>query len=496
MMVLALLACALATSPVESHEIPVDVSHAVCFVAAADNDGTADLFVLDGRLLAIYEDAEAVAPRVVELPEGAAALDVADLEDDGEFEAIVIAGEQIFRVDLSGRATAGPALLFQRETQFSGFASTPKLHVLVTQWNGETCLALPTENALELCHIDGSTIMALPMGIDAPHSALYGQPFRAVPIEPPLVGQAGSLEFRVNRLLAFKPQLPPELASAESPVAPPYNAVRRARDAERQPPERWPWFPIRTGDAVSERAAYAFSAGPPQETWVRVRPLGRAIEEQDPNAGFGPLRRYPGNLVLLQDVPPDFNGDGYRDLLLWNAPAPKPTLGAISRVTVRGTWPIAITAHRFVPDAQRFEARPWSGITLEAPVSWFLAGGSQIPLRHLVWRDINGDGNADFACATDERTFSVWISTAHGFNAQPDFETQFPEPILGIAFEAALEGQRATSIGLRGASRIFVLRPAKASQGAVSATPNEATDSPTATVSEPIPGQPDLSEEP
>jgi hypothetical protein len=484
-----LLTALLTAAPLELHAIPLDVSRAVCFVAAADNDGTADLFVLDGRLLAIYEDAAAVKPRVVELPEDAAALDIADLEDDGQFEAIVIAGDAVYRVDLSGTATQGPVALFQRETQFSAFANTPKLHVLVTAWEGETCLALPTENALELCRPDGTVLAALPMGIDAPHSALYGQPFRYVPVEPPLAGSAGSLEFRVNRLLAFKPQLPDGLAGAEAPGAPPHNTLRRARDAEQLPPGRWPWFPLQANAEQGDRVAYALSAGPPQETWTRLRGQSTLADTDDAEGAFGPLRRYPGSMVVLQADPPDFNGDGYHDLLLWNAPNPTPSISALSRVTVRATWPITVTVHRFIPDKQRFEPKPWTGITIETPIAWFLAGGNQIPVRHLVWRDLNGDGKADFACATASQTYAAWLTGDEGLSARPSFETPFPEDILGIAFEAALEGQRATSIGLRGATRLFVLKPNKAATTPGStASIAPAAASPAATVSKPIAG--------
>lgn len=489
---LLLTACVIA-APIELHAIPVDVSRAVCFIAAADNDGTADLFVLDGRLLAIYEDAAAVAPRVVELPDGAAALDIADLEDDGQFEAIVLAGDDVYRVDLSGLATGGPVALFQRQTQFSTFARTPKLHVLVTAWNGEICLALPTEDALELCRPDGTVLASLPMGLDAPHSALYGQPFRYVPVDPPLAGAPDSLEFRVNRMLAFKPQLPAELAGAEGPEAPPFNTVRRARDAEQLPPDRWPWFPLRTGEEPGDRVAFALSAGPPQETWTRIRPLAITPSEADTGDAFGPLRRYPGSLIVVQADPPDFNGDGYHDLLLWHAPNPTPSISAISRITVRGTWPITLTAHRFIPEKQRFEPKPWCAIPMDAPVDWFLAAGNQIPLRHLVWRDINGDGKADFACATGSQTYGIWLAGEKGFSRTPDFHTELPEPILGIAFQAALEGQRATSIGLRGTTRLFVLKPAKNSAAVPPSTPaNPVPAASTETVSNPIPADPIL----
>lgn len=458
-MIAALLA-ALAALPgaMDVQRIPVDLARATCFVAAVDPQGPAELFVLEGNVLRLHAGTPGAAPREVTLPEGAGALDVADVTGDGFADLVVVAGDRVLRYGLGGVADGPPEVIVERANQFSAPAHTPRLHVLVAQWGGRPCVVLPTDDALELHAPGGGLVEAFPMGADAPHAALYGQPFRATPMSRPLLGPPDSLEFRVGSALAVKPQLPEALApAAPGPDTPAYNPSRRARDAARLPVAQWPTLPLRAG-APEAVAAYAVIDGPPLETVARVRAAPPRAD--DPDAGFGPARRYPGAIVATNAPPPDFSGDGFADLLLWTAPSPGPTVANLSRAAMRGVWEARLAAHAYLPEKFRFDPRPFGRIRVEIPAAWFIAGGAQGPLRHVALRDFDGDGRTDLGMAVADDTYAVWFAGAEGFPARPDFLRRFDEPILGIAFEASLHGRGATTLGLRGARALHILRAA------------------------------------
>lgn len=469
---------------VDVQSIPVDLARATCFVAALDADGPAKVFVLDGQTLSIHDRGADAASRTLTLPAGSGAMDVADIDGDGLADLIVVAGDRVLRFDLGPGASPDPELMLERANQFSAAAHSPRLHVLVVPCGSRACLALPTADALEL-HAPGEGLVeSFPLGADAPHAALYGQPFRATAISQPMIGSPESLEFRVGSVLAFKPQLPEAMNPAPPGAeAPAYNPARRAREALRLPAGQWPTVALRRDAEPNAVAAYAISDGPPMETLVRVRSAAPRAEE-DPN-DYGPVRRFPGALAVTPGAPPDFDGDGHTDLLLWSAPAPSPTIANLSRATMRGLWPLHLAVHAYLPGKSRFDPRPWGRISVESPVAWFMAGGIQGPLRHVSLRDIDGDGRTDIGMAVAEDAYAIWFAGDGGFSARPDFTHRFAEPILGIAFEARLHGRRATALGLRGARTLHVLRAA--SKEAPDANTGTATAAPIAIGPAPAP---------
>jgi hypothetical protein len=88
----------------------------------------------------------------------------------------------------------------------------------------------------------------------------------------------------------------------------------------------------------------------------------------------------------------------------------------------------------------------------------FLESAHQVPLRHIVLADFDGDGMTDFACSPAPKEYAVWLFTEKGFSAAPAFRRVFPTGIAGIALRDDLDGQRRTSIVLRGEGRLYVLK--------------------------------------
>jgi hypothetical protein len=196
------------------------------------------------------------------------------------------------------------------------------------------------------------------------------------------------------------------------------------------------------------------SAEAGKDTLIRVQ---HGADESPPRqVKVGPERRYPGRLILPDADLPDFNGDGYVDLLLWSTPEPGTSLDALTKVVAVATWPLRITAHLFSPDKGRYEPKVAGHTFCRLPVPWFLTFESGTPLRNCVLADFDGDGRTDCAWSTTPDSFSIWLYK-DGLRAKPDFHSAFPEAISRVEFQADLDGQGRTAVGLRGSSNLYLI---------------------------------------
>lgn len=453
-------ACCLATGALfDVYEIPFETPGAQCFVAASDNDGIADLFVLAGNRITIYKNAQSQAVQRVILAPDTSAVDVADTDDDGANELVAVCGDRLLRYELDPGAASEPVELFRRETQLSMRGGRPYPHVLVVRREGIPLLALPCESTFELRTVSGELVAAHPIGTDAPRYVMYGRPFSSSNVDPPLVGAPDALEFRVSRVIAVEPSLPPDLlpVEAQGPLLR-RGTPRQARDAAALEPDAWPWFPVRADGSNRARALYALSGTGLGDTLIRMQQPATGTEGASGEIRVGPRRRYPGVLLLSEDDLPDFNGDGYTDLLLWNSPDPTPTVNTLSRAVVDGHWPIRLTVHLFSPEKERFAPQPAAQLSLVVPVVWFLGGSGRAPVQHMVLRDLDGDKATDLACSVAPQEYAVWRWTKNGFPQTPDFRTVLTERIVAVEQRIDLDGGGRTSIILRGESKLFVLK--------------------------------------
>ena len=96
---------------------------------------------------------------------------------------------------------------------------------------------------------------------------------------------------------------------------------------------------------------------------------------------------------------------------------------------------------------------------MEVPVSWYLNGETETPMKHLFLNDINGDGRTDLGCLTAANTVAFWLARKEGIDGDPDFEHSFDQPIQGVALESDLEGAGYTTVALRTSGALYVLRP-------------------------------------
>jgi len=443
-------------------EIPLSDPAAPVFLAHADADKTTDVFVLNGNNLAAYSTGLKRPPTMAGLPDGTSGFDVADIDEDGVSEIIAVCGDNIMSYKLVPAGSAPVAkTLFVQHNQLSAPAVQPFPYVMVVRHEGAPLLALPCENTFELRRFDGALIASYPIGSVTSHRISYGSPFSAAWVDPPQSGPPGSIEAEVNRVIAFEPELPPDLL----PVAAQSPGYRRgtllqARDAAGAGPGSWPWFPLKTDGSTGQRALYALAGPDYRDSVVCVRDAkSENIDLSGKNVVVGPQRRYPGVLCVLPEDLPDFNGDGYVDLLLWQAPEPGLSVDSLTRVVLGQKWTVNLTAHLFSPRKNRFEPRPAAHIALQIPVDWFMSMTASGPLRHVVLRDFDGDGRTDLGCAVGRNEWAVWLFGNDGFAARPDFSRQFDEPIEHVEFRASLDGGAATALGLRTRTWLYMLYP-------------------------------------
>lgn len=440
---------------------PYEHPHAVCFVADMGGDREAELFVLDGQRLTLYENGLAEDPKVLDLPVGTSAVDVADITGDGLSDVVALQGEQVVRYSLEKGTWTLPAALFRLETIFSHGIHRPFLHVLVLKRAGTPLLGLPREDSFELRSADGRLLESYPIGMDAPHHVAYGHPFNCVSVDPPQTGPPDALEFRVTRVLAFKPSLPSDLLPVEM-QNPAYRRAtpRQAREAEGLEAESWPWFPLRKSGEESAKVLYALSGSGGDDSIVRIQqPAGEGTKNSsNGKLQTGPTRRYPGTLIITAEDLPDFNADGYVDLLLWKAKEPTPTVESLSKALMGETWPVSFSTHLYVPDNGRYASETASRITLNIPLGWLLGMGMEGPLRLTALRDFNGDGATDFGCLSAPNVYSAWCCGPKGFGAEPAFEYRFPETLQDLSLRADLSGQGKTSLVLRGEKHFYFLK--------------------------------------
>jgi len=447
---LSLLVCTCLSALFEVHSMPAPFPNAQVLLANADGDATADVFIVDASRLVAYPSAADHAPVTIPLAEDTSAFDIADLDGDGRNEVIGVSRERILCYTiLTEGAASPPRELFTLHTQFADVAGGPYPEIIVVKRVGHPLLALPCSEAIEMRGMDGTLLSRHPIKekTEIYSDSLFGF----------LLRSCGDLSIGVSMDRYPDPQsaLPDGLSATLLEDAIKHRPYGYERPDDRSEEPYW-WFTLKTDGTAHLRVLC--SPGSPRHPVTNIRIREASSKEDDfldKNITLGPERRYPGNLILSADRP-DFNHDGYVDLVLWNAPMPGMSVDALTRAITGGAWPLDIAVHLFSPEKKRFEPVPRAQISLTVPVLWFFQRG---PIQNEVFRDFNGDGRTDIACSNAKNTFAAWLFTENGFSRSPDFQYTFPEPISGLEFAADLDGKGRTSIGLRGEKNFYLLRP-------------------------------------
>lgn len=449
----ALFMCAASGALFELHSMPLNAdaaqrgpSSALVFFANADNDNVADLFVLEGNVLSVHSNTGEV--RQTTFPAGASVFDVFDLDADGAYDIVAVQGKSIVRLPIALQGdSAEPKKLFDADSIWSSTFDGPVPRVLVVERAGSSAIAIPTLNGIQYRKPDGTIVE------ETSHAGIEKFSHARA---PEFGGDQSTLELNYSSNISFQPidfhEVPgkgPLYYYSESS----YRSSLELRNAVADEPNNWPWFVVHNKQGLVTRAYCAVD-----ETLMTSV---RTCDVQMDKDGFpetipapGPARRYPGALVTSPSDFPDFNGDGYKDLLLWTAPTPGISVDALLRAVVGRNWPITLTAHMYSPNKGRFEPEAESTLPFRIPVTWFLEGPS--PLRNPVFADFNGDKKTDLAMCTEENEYSVWLYT-DDFAAIPDESHKFKENITDVELIADVAGNGKTSIVLRSDHYVYAL---------------------------------------
>lgn len=442
--------------------IPLPGTESTAFLAHADTDGRVDVFVIQAQTLFVHATEGKGQMRTMRLLDGTSAIDVADIDDDGRNELISVVGDRVFKHTIPSVTGEQSKIeeLFTCEnllaTRSFGEAGSeyvqPYPWVLVGRQDKKVVIALPSDDGTELRTLEGESLEN--QGGKVPSAEI----FSAWSSNQQSLGAGPALDFHVRYTVEPGAYLTDTMGAAAADARPTrLGGPVQAYNAFDHGPASWPWFQLKRGQDDSKRVLFSYSQGATIDTVVRIR------DRAKPNSGrgnkkLGPVRRYPGMLLVARSGVPDFNGDGYADLLLWRAPKPGASVGVLSRAVTEQTWPLRLTVHLFMPSKMRFEAMPSTSIACRVPVAWVMASGFDAPLRSILLDDFNGDGRTDLAFSAAPRDYSVWLYGDNAFSKAPDFSRRFDEPIKRIEFSEELSADGTTSIGLRTATAIYLLR--------------------------------------
>ncbi|MBX7258269.1 MAG: hypothetical protein K1Y02_18040 [Candidatus Hydrogenedentes bacterium] len=435
---------ALSSNAFDVQTVPAEEAKPYLFYAQGDAQANAAVCALTGNTLVIYSrsgDAKTLA-----LPDGVGAFDIAPLEDGGAPRLVCLRGSQVFAIPLDAASAQRiePVPLFEIEKPVPGISARPFPHVMVVMDEGRRGIMVPVQGAEEFRGTSGELLKTYPSA---------------------QIEDADDAGVRVFASLRGLTRLSPgELAYQISGMGPIGSGLPENLTAERSEGGHHtyiyePEFPLSRTD-VTLRVGYDYHPA----TWdtllkmPMVVPKGNAPLAVDEQEKKGPARRYPGTLMVDPEYSPDFNGDGYTDLLLWSSPKPGISIDSLIRTAVGNTWPVRITIHLYSPDKKRFEPAPMTSITLQIPVFWFVDVGKGHPFPLWLARDFDGDTKTDLLLPASDSSLSVWLAV-DGFKAAPSDTLSFLEPLQGIVASSETDAKGRTGLVIQGQNRLFILWP-------------------------------------
>ncbi len=419
------------------------------FLIDADLDGTGDVAVLDGFELTVYPTGNRANPIALTLPPDARAMDIVPDPETGKMVVLAVCGGEVRLFRLADGNEAGQTLF--EHTSYLSEGEQPYRQVLVFAREGESLFFLPETDAIELRTWSGELRERIEPERD--EGAQRFEELTGFPDSTLSLGSATSLQFWIKRRVGNEPAF-----IRDQPTEDPgpqrhswsFTAIDEFNDLD-APPIDWPWFALRGDIEEPPRVRCAIRLQPP-ETYVRLD----TIRSDSAKGGIGPARKFPGMLTRLNAELPDFNGDGYTDLLLWNTKRPSVSPATLARMALEQDWPVRLTAHLFDPETNRYTAKPFASISVRAAWDLLLNQAYGSPLDHTVVRDIDADGRTDIAFTVDDRTYVRWMMHADGPSVE---EIRMDEPIVEVSFQEALDSTARITIGLRTASKLYVIDP-------------------------------------
>jgi hypothetical protein len=416
------ICCVLHAVPGHAEDFVVDTVSkttgvSIAFVVQTDRDPTPEWAVLTGDTLTISELRPGLSDQTLQLPEGATLFDLRDTDGDNLPELVTLRGARLeYWVD-ARTARSSSADVIVTDDLFSALSVGPaRPYPLFFLQRGTTLLSVPQASDPRTWDLDGNPV---PSDADeAPQEPrlLISQVWEAAPLPSTA---AGAREFQVTQRFDRK--------TTDDSNSPPFHGARSARDATLDAERPWPWFPLRVNAKGSSRVEYAFAPPKYQDTLIRY------LRDDATQPGATSSKRIPGRLILAGGRPPDVDGDGFADLVLWRPARPMMTLDALADAARSGTTPVVVTVHRYDNARGRYTGRPSVWFRASAPAMSAFGAGLEGPFTHVRFEDVNRDGRDELIATGTGEEIVAWRFDGTVKKA-PDYRVEFSAPVQKVSY--------------------------------------------------------------
>lgn len=433
--------------PFDVQQYSAESGNAALYVLPGSSAESPNIAILDDSTVTIYREGQLRAKSTTTIPANTLLFDLYDTDKDSIPELFVLTPNEVRHFPEPGNQTT--VRLFALNEPLPWIVDQPFLHPLIFHYNNVRLVAIPYQDNITLRNFDGKTISVLPKLLSDIHSLF------TIPIEPNQIAPEGSFEIRVDTLLTTAISVPQELrpTSSTKPFAP--ISPRQLRDTEQLELDQWPSFPLTKSSDKITKVIYASYAPEHIHTIIRIRKeLPRNIPGAIEPFRYSTKRIYPGTIGISKAGLPDFNNDGFHDIVLWKVPMPGNSLSSLMGSLQSQTWPIEITTHLYDPEKGLYESRPRNRIKTTVALQYILTRQSESPLRNLSFADLNNDGKADITFSPRPDSIAAWLYD-EDLNTQPDFASEFNDELSLITLNRAEAPNQQQSIMLRGDRSIY-----------------------------------------
>ncbi len=438
-----------APEPLSVQQYSAQSQNAALYVLPAAHAVAPHIVILDDTTLTVYPANTSRPLFTHTIPADTLMFDLVDTNDDFEPELFTLSPDALHHH--SGGAQESITQLFPIEPPLPWKVEQPFLHSLIVSYLDAYHAAIPYLDTITLKDFKGEVVTTFPKVLSTTETLF------SLPIHPNQVGHSGAFEFRVDTMLTTPIEVPQALRStmvhdSYEPLSP-----RKLRESETLELELWPQFPLRVASEGIPAVLYASHAPEHVNTVIRLK---QQVLRSTPNTAepyrFSSKRIYPGTMAIAESGLPDFNQDGYHDLVLWNIPLPGHSTSALLNSLQRQNWPLNITIHLFDPEKGLYEARPKARIKTHIALQYLFTRQSHSPLHNLSFADMNQDGASDLVFSPTPEELEVWCYQ-DGFNATPEYRSHFENPVSLIAVPKQEMLNQAHSILLRDKTSIYRL---------------------------------------
>ncbi len=442
---LALLLCASEEMAVQQYSAQHD--NAALYVLPSGQGRVPNIVILDDQKLSLYPANSSRSLFSHTIADDTLMFDLVDTNADGRPELFTLS-PGVLRHFVEGNAQEE---LFFIEPVLPWKVDQPFLHPLIISYLDAFHAAIPHLDHMRLMNFSGEEVTTFPKvttGMD---------PVFSVPIQPNQVGGTSALEFRVDALLSTPIEVPKDLRITSMRDS--YETVtpRKLRDSEKLEVDLWPQFPLKVSPESMRMVSYA-SHGPEHvNTLIRIKqPVPRSVPNVTEAFRYSPARMYPGTIAIAESGLPDFNGDGYFDLVLWSVPLPGYSASKLLNSLQTQRWPLIVSIHLFDPVKGLYGARPEARIKTDIALQYLFTRQSFSPLHNLSFADMNHDGFSDVIFSPTPNSVEVWLYK-DGLSKEPEYRNQFKHAVSMIAVPEQDKEYESHSLLMRDGSSIYRL---------------------------------------